>query len=110
MAKRTTGDLTLEDLAGSTSQPVEDTPSPEPIAEAPPRGPVPGEVYVLNKTSAPLDITLVDGRNLRVGPYTRGGGHNKSDIIPKKLLPPYVKRLEAQGSIRIIDAAAEGGN
>jgi hypothetical protein len=65
----------------------------------------PGLVTVVNGTRTELDITLRDGTNLRVGPWSRDGKRNTSKPVLRTLLPPYVLRLVKEGSLTIV-----GGN
>ena len=65
----------------------------------------PGLVTVVNLSRNEFDVTLRDGTNLRVGPWSRDGKQNVSKPVFRKLLPPYVFRLEKEGSLTII-----GGN
>lgn len=73
-----------------------------------PTGPVPGTVYVKNLTKVDLDIPLTDGTSL--GPLGPKGSANDTSrrVIPKKLLPQAVRRMEQKRMVRLIPAA-EGG-
>ncbi|MEW6352383.1 MAG: hypothetical protein AB1646_25300 [Thermodesulfobacteriota bacterium] len=64
-------------------------------------GPIPGTVRLVNLTPGAIDITLLDGTNLRLGPKR---GTNRSPWIPKKHLHPVVKAMAARREIRIEEA------
>jgi hypothetical protein len=62
----------------------------------------PGLIMVVNKTRVEMDITLRDGTNLRLGPWVKNGVRNISKPVYRKLLPPYVLRMEKEGSLSIV--------
>ena len=66
-----------------------------------PAGPTPGTVSVENLEAHEIDLHLTDGTTIPLGPKL--GGQNIATDIAKKLLPPYVRRLAAQGKLRITD-------
>jgi len=99
MARKQSDETNYEDMEPAVAPVVTESASP-PV----PSGPVPGTVYVENLIATPFGTTLLDGTHLSAGP--KAGGQNRSRAIPKKLLPPHVRRLEKAGVIKIVDAAA----
>jgi hypothetical protein len=69
-----------------------------------PAGPPPGTVRLVNLTSSERDVTLTDGRNLHMTPWSRTGTGHKSSPVLRKLLPPVVRKMVARGEIRIEEA------
>lgn len=62
----------------------------------------PGLVRVRNKTAQELDITLTDGKNLRVGPKKKGSTQNVSRPVLRKLLPVKpINKLVSRGHIEV---------
>jgi hypothetical protein len=62
-----------------------------------------GKVQIVNKMSSAIDITLLDGSNLHVGPQVRGLNINKSRPVMKKHLPSYIKRMVSKKEIVIVN-------
>jgi hypothetical protein len=60
-----------------------------------------GLVRIVNLEASYKDITLLDGSNIRLAPYSRGGGPNVSEPVLKKLLPPALKSMVTRRWIKI---------
>lgn len=50
-----------------------------------------GIVKIINLEPTPRDITLLDGRDIRLQPFSFSGTEHISDPIPKKLIPDGLK-------------------
>lgn len=71
---------------------------------------IPGTVVVINRSNSQIGISLLDGTHIEIGP--KAGDHNRSRVIPKKLLPPHVRRMAdaERPMIKIVDATTLGGD
>ncbi len=103
MAKRVREDEmpeVAEPSVNDVGAPNEAAPSPNPL----PRGEgtlIPGTVILVNREPGAKDITLADGTNVRLAPFSRSGTGHRSKPIPKKLLPPPVRKMRDRGEIDI---------
>jgi len=75
-------------------------------AEVQADAPIPGTIFVRNRTATKIGMTLADGTHIEMGP--KASGHNLSRVFAKKLLPPNARRLEREGHIDIVDAVSGG--
>lgn len=79
-----------------------------PVASKAPEGVTPGTIFIENKLGVEIDITLTDGTNIHMAPWSRGSDSlNRSRAFPKKLLPAYAKRLASKGEIAILAAGGK---
>lgn len=62
-----------------------------------------GTVQLINKMPVGIDITLLDGTNLSLGPNVKGLSVNISRPILRKLLPSYINRLISKGELKKIN-------
>jgi hypothetical protein len=64
-------------------------------------------VYIKNPHTWEKDITLTDGTNVHLGPFSRTGQDCSIGPISRSLLPPSVTKkngMAARGEIILIDA------
>ncbi|MGC8602137.1 MAG: hypothetical protein ACP5VS_00445 [Desulfomonilaceae bacterium] len=64
----------------------------EEFVSPPVDGPIPGTARIINLLSVERDITLSDGDNVSLAPFSRTGSDHISNFIPKKLIPDWVKK------------------
>jgi hypothetical protein len=84
--------------------PVEDTPVVE--AQTDP-GPIPGTVRIINMRPEPRDITLITGRTLLLGPFSREGNRHISEPVPKKNLHrSSIDKMIARKEIKLKEEVA----
>lgn len=63
--------------------------------------PVAGTVRLHNLETSARDITLTDGTNVRLAPFSRTGLAHISAPIPKKLIPEAIKKLVTRRWVKI---------
>lgn len=83
-------------------KPEEDETIPAmPQDESPPAGPVAGYVRIINMEPCPKDVTLHDGTNVRLGPFSKANTAHISEPILKKLIPDAVKKLAVRRWVKL---------
>lgn len=81
--------------------PIESSADDVQVTAQAPKGPIPGTVRIINRESNPRDITLHNGVNIRLAPFSRVGDGHISEPIPKKLLPDAIKKMVRRGWVQM---------
>jgi hypothetical protein len=86
---------TSDDFVVESPSPVQaPAPTVAPVQTPTPNGGVPGTVRIHNRLPYPIDITLSDGTNVRLGVKAVGKVRHISEPIPKKLIPQVTRNLK----------------